>query len=28
LQRGELRRLDETAELVGAGPAISTKREL
>jgi purine-binding chemotaxis protein CheW len=28
LQRGELRRLDETAELVGAGPAIGTKREL
>src|ERR1700691_2697663 len=27
LQRGELRRLDETAELAGAGPAISTKRE-
>ena len=28
LQRGELRRLDETAELVGAGPVGSTKREL
>ena len=28
LQRGELRRLDETAELVGAGPAAGTKREL
>lgn len=28
LQRGELRGLDETAELVGAGPAAGTKREL
>ncbi len=28
LQRGELRRLDETPELAGAGPAVSTKREL
>ncbi len=28
LQRGELRRLDETAELVAAGPVGSTKRDL
>jgi purine-binding chemotaxis protein CheW len=28
LQRGELRSLDETAELVGSGPAGSSKREI
>src|ERR1700691_5257991 len=28
LQRGELRRLDETAELAGARPAVSTKKEI